>query len=64
MVILGQKKTRLIIFFVFIGTILLLWNDLENKIISYADDTTLYVEVAYCKNVANSLKRDLDKIQL
>ena len=23
-----------------------MWNDLENKIISYADDTTLYAEIA------------------
>ena len=43
-----------------------MWNDLENKIISYADDTTLYAEVASpseCTNVANSLYRDLAKIQ-
>ena len=30
-----------------------MWNDLENKIISYSDDTTLYAEV-----IANSLNRD------
>ena len=42
-----------------------MWNDLENKIISYADDTTLYAEIASpseCTNVANSLNRDLAKI--
>ena len=41
-------------------------NDLENKNISHADDTTLYAEAASpseCKNVANSLNRDLAKIQ-
>ena len=43
-----------------------MWNDLENKIISYADDTTLYAEVASSPertHVANSLNRDLAKIQ-
>ena len=35
-----------------------MWNDLKNKIISYADDTTLYAEVASPSertNVVNSL---------
>ena len=44
-----------------------MWNDLENKVILYADDTTLYAEVASPSgriNVANSLNRDLFKIQL
>ena len=39
-----------------------MWNDLDNKIILYADNTTLYTEVASLsdhKNVANSLNRDL-----
>ena len=39
-----------------------MWNDLENKIISYADETTLYAEVASASdriNFANSLNRDL-----
>ena len=43
-----------------------IWNDLENKIILYADDTTFYAEVTSpfdCINVANSLNRDLVKIQ-
>ena len=43
-----------------------MWNDLENNIISYRDDTTLYAEVASLSertNVANSLNRDLAKIQ-
>ena len=43
-----------------------MWNDLENKLISYADDTTLYAEIASPSehtNVANSLNRDLAKIQ-
>ena len=43
-----------------------MWNDLENKIISYADDTTLYAEVASPSdqvNVANSINRDFVKIQ-
>ena len=37
-----------------------MWNDLENKIISYDDDTTLYAEVASsdCINAANSLNGD------
>ena len=42
-----------------------MWNDLEYKIISYANDTTLYAEVASPSeraNVANSLNRDLAKI--
>ena len=37
-----------------------MWNDLENKIISYADNTILYAEVASPSeriNVANSLNR-------
>ena len=40
-------------------------NDLEIKIISYADDTTLCAEVASPSertNVANSLSRDFAKI--
>ena len=39
-----------------------MWNDLEYKMILYADDTTLYAKVAShsdCINVANSLNRDL-----
>ena len=39
-----------------------MWNDLENKIILYADDTILYAEAASPYdhiNVANSLSRDL-----
>ena len=35
-----------------------MWNDLKNKIISYADDTILYAEVASSferSNVANSI---------
>ena len=42
-----------------------MWNDLENKIILYANDTTLYAEVALpsdCVNVANSLNKDSLKI--
>ena len=42
-------------------------NDLENEIISYADDTTLFAEIASPSertNVANSLNRDLAKILL
>ena len=40
-----------------------MWNDLENKIILYTDDTSLYAEVASssdCINVAKSLNRDLN----
>ena len=43
-----------------------IWNDLENKMISYADDSILYAEFASLSNrmnVANSLKKDLAKIQ-
>ena len=43
-----------------------MWNHLENKIISYADVTTLYVEVTSFSdhiNIANSLYRNLFKIQ-
>ena len=43
-----------------------MWNNLENKIISYADDTTLYAEVnSPCDRniVADSLNRDLRNIQ-
>ena len=43
-----------------------MWNDLENKILSYADDKTLYAEVAsppQPTNVANSLNSYLVKIQ-
>ena len=43
-----------------------MWNDLENKIVSYADDTTLYAEVSSPFdriNVANFLNRDLVEIQ-
>ena len=43
-----------------------MWNVLENKIISYADDTNLYTEVASPSdrtNVDNSLNKDLVKIQ-
>ena len=39
-----------------------IWNDLENKIISYTDNTTLYAEVAYpsdCINAAYSLNSGL-----
>ena len=42
-----------------------LWNDLENKNILYANDTTLYAEVAFTSdriNVANTLNRDFIKI--
>ena len=39
-----------------------MWNDLENKIVSFEDDTTLYVEVASSSD-RNSLNRDLFKIQ-
>ena len=44
-----------------------MWNDHKNKIISYADNTTLYAEDASPSNrtnVANSLNRDLAKILL
>ena len=43
-----------------------MWNDLENKIISYADDTTLYADVKSPldrASIANSLNRDLVRIQ-
>ncbi len=43
-----------------------MWTDLENKIVSYADDTTLYGNVNSPEDraaVANSLNRDLLKIQ-
>ena len=43
-----------------------MWKELERKIISHSDDTTLYAEVASHSdhiNVANSLNRDLFKIQ-
>ena len=42
------------------------WNNLENKIVSYADDTTFYSEIStpfdYVK-VADSLNRDLFRTQ-
>ena len=44
-----------------------MWNDLENKIISPADDITLYAKVPSpydCTNVVNSLNRNQLKIQL
>ena len=44
-----------------------MWNDLENKIVSYIDDTTSYTEVTYPSdriNVAKYLNRDLVIIQL
>ena len=53
-------------FLVFLLYIADMWNDLENKIISYADDTTLYAEVASpsnLTNVVNSLNWYLAKIQ-
>ena len=37
-----------------------MWNDLENKIVLYVDDTTLYAEVTSlsdCINVPNFLNR-------
>ena len=43
-----------------------MWNDLQNKIISYTDDKTLYAEVASPSdhiNDANSLNKDPAKIQ-
>ena len=43
-----------------------MWNNLENKIISYADDTTLYAEINSPSDrslVAESLNRDLSNIQ-
>ena len=41
-----------------------MWNDLENKIISYADGTTLYAEIVSldCIHVANFLNKNLVKI--
>ena len=42
-----------------------MWNNLQTKIISYANDATLYAEVAFPsepKNVVNSLNKDLPKI--
>ena len=44
-----------------------MWNDHENKIILYANDTTLYAEVSSpfdFINVVKFLNRDLFKIQL
>ena len=43
-----------------------MWNDLENIIISYADDNTLYAEVESLSgriNFSNFLNRGLLKIQ-
>ena len=43
-----------------------MWKDIENKIILYAGDTTLYAEVAFPFNrinVVNFLDRDLFKYQ-
>ena len=43
-----------------------MWNNLENKIVAYADDTTLYSEIASPSErsaVADSLNRDLLRIQ-
>ena len=43
-----------------------MWTDPENKIISFADNTSFYLEGASPSdhiNVANSLNRDLVKIQ-
>ena len=52
-----------LLFFIFYAVDM--WNDLENKIISYADESTLYSEVSFstdCINVFDSLKRDSAKI--
>ena len=41
-----------------------MWNDLENNVVLYADDTTLYVEVTSlsdCIIIANFLNRDLSQ---
>ena len=41
-----------------------IWNDLENKIICFADDTTLYSKVAFPSdriNAANSSNKGLVK---
>ena len=43
-----------------------MWNNLEKKIVSYADDTTLYSEIITSSDrvkCANSLNRDLFRIQ-
>ena len=43
-----------------------MWNDLENEIVLYVDDTTLYAEVAQPSeptNVANSLNKVFVKIK-
>ena len=43
-----------------------MWNDLKNRIVSFADDNALYAEVAFptnLLNIANSLNRDLFKIK-
>ena len=43
-----------------------MWNGLENKVVAYADDTSLYAEIkspAERVSVADSLNRDLRKIQ-
>ena len=42
-----------------------MWNSLENKIVSHADETTLYSEIStpvYRVKVADSLNRDLLRI--
>ena len=43
-----------------------MWNNLENKIVSYADNTTLYSEISTpsdCVKGADSLSRDLLRTQ-
>ena len=43
-----------------------MWKNLENKIVSYADDTTFYSEIRSLPDrvkVADSLNRDLFRIQ-
>ena len=43
-----------------------MWNNLENKIVSYADDTKLYFEISIpsdCVKGADSLNKDLLRIK-
>ena len=51
--------------FLFIPYTADMWTDAENKIISYANDTTLYAKVASsadCINIIDSVDRDPLKI--
>ena len=65
-IVFGVHQGSVLGWLVFILYTAEMWNDFENKIILYADDTILYTEVASLSdriNVVDSLNRDLFQIQ-